>query len=664
MRFLHLTAVWAYAVSQPVFSLIDGNASFLVLRDSTRTDAYAFAALLTLGVPLAAIAYIRIASLLSHWVGDVLYLAFLAAFLAPVALRLIKSVDPGRGAAVLISVLLCGAGVASYVRWRPVRLFVGFSIVLPCLAAGSFLASLPVAGAAHTVQATRVTQASRLPVVVVVFDEFPISSLMDRRGRIDDLRYPAFGRLAREGTWYPRATTVHDYTDHAVPAILTGKTPSNGDLPILRDHPLNLFTLLGGPYAFRVHEETTRLCPEQYCSPERKPFVGRIATLVGDISDPYFFEVVPPSISGVAPGLIPADRLFHRRAASTVHEFETFLSEISGHEPPGTLHFIHVLLPHVPWRFLPSGKEYGFTSIDERSGGTGEQDPWLAEQRLQRHLLQVGYADRLLGRLLDRLDEQELLNRSLVVVAADHGASFWPGADRRDPTAEHLSDIASVPLFVKFPGQIRGSVDLRAARTTDVLPTIADVLELGVEKQFDGVSLRGRRPDRTVVSLLTGSGVRFDASLETIGDQTEATVLRNVRLFGEGRDSMFGIGTNKELLGARVPARSPQSRTVQVRLEGRDQLRNVRVSSSFLPVHISGIVHRGELGHGTELAVSVNGRISALTRCSRDEDGTTRFRALVPAEALVEGENRVDVFAIEPGSAKQQLVLLGSTSGP
>jgi hypothetical protein len=196
-----------------------------------------------------------------------------------------------------------------------------------------------------------------------------------------------------------------------------------------------------------------------------------------------------------------------------------------------------------------------------------------------------------------------------------------------------------------------------------VLPTIADVLELGVEKQFDGVSLRGRRPNREIVSVLAGSGVTFEASLETIGDQLEATVLRNVRLFGEGRDSIYRIGRNKQLLGARAPAEPPPSPTVRVRLEGRQQLRDVRLSSSFLPVHISGTVQRGALGHDVELAVSVNGRIWALTRCFRDENGTTRFRALVPAEALVEGGNRVDVFAIEPRSAGRRLVLLGSTSG-
>jgi hypothetical protein len=657
VRLLHLTAVWAYGVSQPVFSLIEGNPSFLVLRDSTRADAIVFALLLALGPPLVALAYVRLAALLSAWVGYMLYLAVLAVFLAPVALRFVKSSDPGRSAAILAVVVMCTAGVASYVRWRPVRLFVGFSIVLPAMALISFLHGLPVTADARAAQAASPRPTFRPPVVMVVFDELPVSSLLNRSGRIDSVRYPGFGRLARDGTWYPNATTVHGYTDYAVPAILTGQMPRNGELPILRDHPRNLFTLLGGSYSLRVHEETTRLCPERYCPARRASFLDRLDTLVEDVSDAYFFDVVPRSITRIEAGLIPADKLFRRRADSTVREFDTFLGELSSDESSGTLHFVHVLLPHIPWRFLPSGRAYGFSSV-----GESEEDPWLVTQRLQRHLLQVGYADALLGRLLDRLEEQGLFDRSLVVVLADHGASIWPGADRRDASAEHLSDIASVPLFVKLPGQDRGSVDLRSARTTDVLPTVADVLGVGIRWPVAGVSLREPSASRDRVRLLTTTGVTLEASTKTIGDQRDATARRNASLFGEGGDSLYRIGTSKELLGTRVRSGWPSSPTVRVRIEEGSRLMRVRLSSAFVPVHISGVVQRGELGRDTELAVSVNGRIQALTRWFRDENGTLRFRALVPETALVEGANRVDVFAIEPRGPRNRLVWLGSSS--
>jgi hypothetical protein len=588
-----------------------------------------------------------------------LYLAILAAFLAPIALRLVKSSDPGRGGAVLAAALLCAAGVACYVRWRPVRLFVGFSLVLPALALVSFLHTLPVTDEARAAEG-RVRTPSGPPVVVVVFDEFPVSSLLTASGRIDGARYPGFGRLARDGTWFANATTVHGYTDHAVPAILTGQAPASDELPILRDHPGNLFTLLADSYSFRVHETMTRLCPETSCPRKRASFLGRLDALIGDVSDAYFFDTVPRSVTGVPPGLIPADKLFQRRAYATVRDFEAFVGEISGDEPSGTLHFIHVLLPHVPWHFLPSGKTYGFETVGQGAGpGEEEHGSWSSEQRLQRHLLQVRYVDTLVRRLLERLDEEGLFERSLVVVAADHGASFWPGADRRDATPEHLSDIASVPLFVKVPGQARGSTDLRAARTTDVLPTIADVLGVATPWRVDGASLLGPAPRRTQVSMQSKGGVRFEASLDTVREQRDGTARRNASLFGEGSDSLYRIGTATELLG--LPVRDwPPSSTVRVRIEGGDRLRNVRLGSEFVPAHISGVVAEAELGSEKELAVAVNGRIRALTRSFRDEGGTERFRALVPPSTFVEGANRVDVYAIGARGARPQLVWLGS----
>ena len=47
-RLAHLTALWAYAVGQPVFSMLKGNPEFLVVRGSTRTDVIVFALLVAL----------------------------------------------------------------------------------------------------------------------------------------------------------------------------------------------------------------------------------------------------------------------------------------------------------------------------------------------------------------------------------------------------------------------------------------------------------------------------------------------------------------------------------------------------------------------------------------------------------------------------------------
>ena len=57
------------------------------------------------------------------------------------------------------------------------------------------------------------------------------------------------------------------------------------------------------------------------------------------------------------------------------------------------------------------------------------------------------------ARLLDRLAETGVLDQCLLIVTSDHGVSFRPGHSRRLPDPDNLADIASVPLFIKLPGQ-------------------------------------------------------------------------------------------------------------------------------------------------------------------------------------------------------------------
>ena len=66
---------------------------------------------------------------------------------------------------------------------------------------------------------------STVPIVHVVFDELPLSTLVGADGDIDAKLFPNFARLARASTWYRNATTVNDLTAAAVPAQLTGEQP-------------------------------------------------------------------------------------------------------------------------------------------------------------------------------------------------------------------------------------------------------------------------------------------------------------------------------------------------------------------------------------------------------------------------------------------------------
>ncbi len=145
-----------------------------------------------------------------------------------------------------------------------------------------------------------------------------------------------------------------------------------------------------------------------------------------------------------------------------------------------TLYMQHALLPHEPWIYLPSGRQNrpsGKDPVGAVNRPIGFHDALLTDHNHLRHLLQVGSVDHDIGLLIRHLRGEELFDRALIAVVADHGYSFEVGADdRRQVTDTNIAQIAPVPYFVKAPGQRKGRVADQLVRTVDLLPTIADLL--------------------------------------------------------------------------------------------------------------------------------------------------------------------------------------------
>jgi hypothetical protein len=668
VRFVQLAALWAYAVAQPTFSLLGGNPEFLVVRGASRAEVVVFALTLALVPALLVIAIEWLVSRVSQTASAALHVVCLALFAVPLGLLLLQGLDPSALAAVAGAVAIAALAALAYLRWRPVRLFLTLSVILPLLGLASFVFGTRLV--TEDASGADVKVGRTAPVVMVVFDELPVSSLMTRDGRIDAVRYPSFARLAGSATWYPRATTVHDHTTGAVPAIVTGNLPRPGELPVLADHPQSLFTLLGESYRVRAHEEVTYLCPKRYCPRQESPFLERISGLVEDVRVAYLRVMLPdslirrlglPEIADRWSGFQNTERLLTaksfedvakivvNRTRSTQAVADEFVMGLRRDEPGASLHFLHLTLPHQPWRFLPSGRQYDET--DRVTGvGFGNEawvdDPRLVAQRYQRHLLQVGYADAVLGQILDRLQRTELYDRALVVVVADHGVSFRPGVDRRPVRRENLADIARVPLFVKLPGQTAGRRDDRSVRTVDILPTVAEALSVELPSRVDGSSLLspGARPSAVVVRGRDGELVR--ATVDEVDRQQVLTLRHKASLFGEGADSLFTIGRHRELLGRSAPGAGLRPvAPVNVDLDGEALFTDVRRASPFAPVRVTGTLHGLDLDGADELAVSVNGTIVALARVF-DAGGATRFDALVPESSLREGANSVRLWTV------------------
>ena len=351
--------------------------------------------------------------------------------------------------------------------------------------------------------------------------------------------------------------------------------------------------------------------------------------------------------------------IFADATESGAEDFEIFLDEFSPTEAPSTFHFVHVLLPHSPWRWMPSGRAYETSfeieGVDE--SGRWVNDPTQVWQGYQRHLLQLGYTDKVLGRVLNRMQSRGLFDKALVVVAADHGISFIPGQPRRRANRWNLADIARVPLFIKLPGQRHGRIVMRSARTIDILPTVADVLNVQIPWVVDGRSLLDPTDAEEDVVLLQDDGTIVEASSAAIDRGLRHTLRRKDALFGDGTDSLYRIGAHVRLLGAAVN-RQTQATAARVHFDDPEQFVDVDLSSRFAPLRVTGTIEAGDIRGRPELAVVVNGKVAALTRWYND-NGVRRFSALLPEATLTDGENRVEVYAILVKGKQTDLARIG-----
>lgn len=103
-----------------------------------------------------------------------------------------------------------------------------------------------------------------------------------------------------------------------------------------------------------------------------------------------------------------------------------------------------------------------------------------AEDVLDRYALEVSYADRHVGALLDRLRARRLYDDSLIVFTADHGEAL--GCHGYDTHVDTLYDcMVRVPLIIKPPRSAARSGTRRSdpAGLVDVVPTVLSLL--GVE---------------------------------------------------------------------------------------------------------------------------------------------------------------------------------------
>ncbi len=699
LSFLHLAVLSAFALAQPLFNLLSDNPEFFAARGSTATDIIVFGILLVLLPPALLLAVELVVGLAGSRPRRVAHLALIALLAAVVFVQALKdAVDAGDTILIAFALVLGAAAALLYARAEPVRSFMTVLSPAPVVFLILFLFVSPVSKItlADDASAKSIDGIKPIPVVMVVFDELPGTSLLDANGDVDPIRYPGFAQLAEDGTWFSNAHSIYDSTSKAVPAIMDGDYPEKGVLPTSSEHPNSIFALLGKSHAMNVSEEATTVCPRDLCEDARldEPFLERLGSMSEDLGLVYAHVVAPPDIEAELPSVsetwgefggedahggsgeasVAEDQPGGKRGKQAVlaslqadrnAKFDAWLAGIRKGPRP-SLNFKHALLPHVPWRYLPTGQQY--------NGGSGDPIPGLSrqsypdetqvEQLQMRHLIQLGFTDLKVRQLIARLRKTGIYDEALVVVTADHGVAFQQGLfDRRRAKPETLAEISPVPLFVKLPGQERGRVDDAIVETTDILPTIADVLDVDLPEPTDGKSAFGDAvSERTEVKMRPrdfSDWMRVDG--DSFADRKQALLDRKVALFGSGADGpdrIYRVGPNQELVGRPVATLAGGRSSAEVALTDPDAYDDVELDGPFLPTWVTGRV-TNDGGQQRDVAIAVNGVVRAVSNTFELAiGGGNLVAAMIPPSALRDGRNLVEVFEV---TAAQRLARMGGS---
>jgi hypothetical protein len=677
LRGAQLFAVSGFAFAQPLFDILGKNAEFFAAHGSTPGDILLFGFVVLFVPAIVLLAVESLVGLVSGQAAFVLHLVFLAFLGAVFGAQALKRAGLGGTATLIVGAVAIGVGLAVAV-WRigAARWFLTVLAAAPPVFLAIFLFGTPVHTLVFPSAEARAASASvrnPTPVVFLLFDEFPTISLEDANGDIDAGRFPNFARLAKSSLWFRNMTTVASSTTVAVPALLTGQHPKKGSLPVYQDHPNNLFTLLGKRYRMNVVETQTQLCPRRLCKRRQPSERKRLSSLYSDAQDVYLHLIAPPTLEERLPaideswadfGADTGEQLQEQASLPKVNlktfyigrlrDFNQWLTRL---RPPGvtpTLDYLHVLFPHGPWLYFPDGKVRA-VAVPRAPGRTAEQwwNESLAEQAWQRHLLQVGFTDKLVGRFVDRLQKTGLWDKALVIVTVDEGDSFRVNDNRRDPSGKNLGDIAFIPLFVKLPGQDQGRVDDKHVSSVDLVPTIGKLLGVKLNWHVDGRSVLAPGSGPPTVSV---SG--FTMPLAQAQALRQRANQRKLALFGSGSwgPKLAATGPYWQLVGRPVgdlDVAGSAGATATVDKLGSKLLRSLPRHSLLAPSPLAGAV--SGLGPGTTIAFALNGAIAAVSQVYRQPGGGLRFSVLPGSSAFRPGRNRARAFVVSGPASSPEL---------
>jgi arylsulfatase A-like enzyme len=386
---------------------------------------------------------------------------------------------------------------------------------------------------------------------------------------------PNLDAFAREAALFTRAYSQSSWTKPATASLLTSHYPTmhgaNLESSKLADGETLVFeTMRDAGYATTVFSGNPWVTPEygfhqgvdRFYSVYDERF-ARVTLLMQAL------KRVNRLVEGKARAYNAVKMLVQGELSTTARDVrlnaETFGWLAANGERPFFL-YLHYMSPHHPYdppppwdtRFNPHPHDPPVTYYPRKSYYFYEEGAELTpDQRadmIGRYDGDIGFVDDVFGKLMAELRRLRLLDRTVVIVTADHGEEFF---DHRNWGHGHsvYNELLHVPLLVRWPAAFAPGMRVDdAVMTIDVVPTILALAGVPAPPGLAGASLvplgQGAAPaagDRAYSELIYryGSGYTLQGRerklVETVvGGQTRRTLFDLLADPGEQRNVLDG----------------------------------------------------------------------------------------------------------------------------
>lgn len=344
--------------------------------------------------------------------------------------------------------------------------------------------------------------AGERPNILIIMTDQQTNDLLSASGN-PNLKTPAMDQIAKRGVYFTESYCTSPVCGPSRSSIITGRMPHETGVVWNTNTLSTRFPTIGQIFSKAGYETAWA---GKWHMPASYPQMKGVDSLYG-------FKVLPFKPLGESWDLgVDTDGPITDAAIKFINGYDDskpFLLAVQVHNPHDICHVprrpdhyakaseIKNPLPELPPNFNPAMKEPEFYETKRRMDHYGDEllraqkyteEDWRAY--LYHYYRFAETVDAEIARILEALEDKNLVNNTIIVLTSDHGDGA--AAHRWAAKLSFYEEAATVPLIISWPGHIpEGRIDRRQLVSgMDIAPTLCDYAGIQNSPEFTGKSLR------------------------------------------------------------------------------------------------------------------------------------------------------------------------------